>query len=64
MSSSDALTVIQGDIYGVREPFDTALVDPSINFDREAGFALQQLAKNDFSIKTAMGNRQSVSMRW
>lgn len=60
MSSNTALTTIQQDIYGTREPFQAALVDTSIHFDSEAGFALQQLAKNDFSLKTAMANRQSV----
>lgn len=60
MSAANALTVISDDIYAVREQFDAVLCDHSINFEREAGFALQLLSASDFSIKTAMANRQSV----
>lgn len=60
MSTSDALTVISGDIYAARQPFDAALADKSISFEREAGFAIQQLARNDFTMTVAMNNRQSV----
>lgn len=60
MSTSDALTVISGDIYAARQTFDAALADRSISFEREAGFAIQQLARNDFTMKIAMNNRQSV----
>ena len=54
------ISVIQGDIYGVRAQFDSVLVDKSINFEREAGFALQLLEVNDYALRIAMGNRQSV----
>lgn len=60
MSSNDALTVISGDIYAVRETFDSVLADPGISFEREAGFAIQQLSRNDYSMKIATENRQSV----
>ena len=60
MSTENALTVLSGDIYATRETFNSALVDRSINFEREAGFAIQQLGKNDFMMKCAMGNRQAV----
>lgn len=60
MSTSDALTVISGDIYAARQPFDAALADKSISFEREAGFAIQQLARNDFTMTVAMNSRQSV----
>lgn len=60
MSSNDALTVISGDIYGIRTQFDSVLADPGISFEREAGFAIQQLSRNDYSMKIAMDNRQSV----
>lgn len=60
MSAANALTVISDDIYAVREQFDAVLCDRSINFEREAGFALQLLSASDFSIKIAMANRQSV----
>lgn len=60
MSSNDALTVISGDIYAVRETFDSVLADPGISFEREAGFAIQQLSRNDYAMKIATENRQSV----
>lgn len=58
---SNNLSVIEGDIYGVRETFAAVQVDKSLNFEREAGFALQLLSRNDYTIKVAMGNRQSVT---
>jgi len=60
MTTATALTVISDDIYQARESFNRALVDTSINFEREAGFAIQQLARNDFTMRIATGNRQSV----
>jgi recombination protein RecT len=33
---------------------------PAISFDREAGFAIQQLGKNDYMMKAAQNNRQAV----
>lgn len=60
MSTNDALTVISKDIYAVRQSFDAVLADPGISFEREAGFAIQQLSRNEYSMKIAMDNRQSV----
>lgn len=60
MSNANALTVLSEDIYKTRESFNSALVDRSINFEREAGFAIQQLGKNDYMMKAAMSNRQAV----
>lgn len=60
MSTNDALTVISGDIYGVRASFDAVLSDPGISFEREAGFAIQQLSRSDYAMKIATENRQSV----
>lgn len=60
MSTESALTVISGDIYAARKTFDAALVDRSISFEREAGFAIQQLSRNDYTMRIAMENRQSV----
>lgn len=60
MSSNDALTVISNDIYSVRTAFDAALADPGISFEREAGFAIQQLSRSEYAMKIAMANRQSV----
>lgn len=60
MSTANALSIISGDIYEARGAFDGALVDRSISFDREAGFAIQQLGKNDYMMKAAQNNRQAV----
>lgn len=57
---SNALALITGDIYGAREAFDAVLADRSINFDREAEFAIQVLQQNDYALKLAQNNRQSV----
>lgn len=57
---ASALEIISGDIYGTRDQFEAVLVDKSINFEREAGFAIQLLSANDYALSTARGNRQSV----
>lgn len=57
---SNALALITGDIYGTRDAFDAVLADRSINFDREAEFAIQVLSQNDYALKLAQSNRQSV----
>lgn len=54
------LAVITQDIYDSRGTFAAVLTDPSINFEKEAGFAIQVLQNNDFALKIATGNRQSV----
>lgn len=60
MSTAIALTEISADIYSAQARFEAVLSDKTINFEREAGFAIQVLGSNDFAMKTAMGNRQSV----
>jgi recombination protein RecT len=60
MSTANALTTISGDIYASEPQFHAVLADKSINFEREAGFALQVLGGNEYAMKTAMANRQSV----
>lgn len=60
MSTANALSLISGDIYGAQVQFENVLSDKSLNFEREAGFAIQVLGANDYAMKTAMGNRQSV----
>lgn len=57
---SNALAIITGDIYASRDAFEAVLADRSINFDREAEFAIQVLSNNDYAIKIAQSNRQSV----
>jgi recombination protein RecT len=54
------ISIIEADIYGTKEQFHSVLSDNSINFDREAGFAVQVLEQNDYALKIALGNRQSV----
>lgn len=57
---SNALALITGDIYASRDAFEAVLADRSINFDREAEFAIQVLSQNDYALKLAQSNRQSV----
>jgi recombination protein RecT len=57
---SNALQVITDEIYGVRASFESVSVDRSINFEREAGFAIQMISASDYALKVAMGNKQSV----
>jgi recombination protein RecT len=57
---SNALSIIQDDIYGTRDQFQAAAIVPGMNFEREAGFAIQLLTANDYAIRIATENRQSV----
>lgn len=57
---SNAIQVIEADIYGTRDSFQAVLADRSVNFDREASFAVQVLTSNDYALGLAMKNRQSV----
>lgn len=57
---SNAITIISGAIEQARTSFANVLTDRSINFDREAGFAVQILGANDFAMGIATKNRQSV----
>lgn len=54
------IVTIEQSVYGTKDSFVSVLTDRSINFDREAEFALQALYGNDFALKIAMQNRQSV----
>jgi recombination protein RecT len=60
MSNANSLTVLSDDIYASRGGFEAVLVDRSINFEREAGFAIQQISGNEYTLSVAMNNRQSV----
>lgn len=57
---SNNLQVLSDEIYALREHFGAVVCDKDINFDREAGFAMQVLARNDYTVSVAMGNMQSV----
>lgn len=54
------IATIEQDIYGAKESFSAALKDQSINFEREAGFAIQAISASDYAIGIAKSNRQSV----
>lgn len=57
---NNSLALITADISNAKDGFLRVLADPSINFEREAGFAIQILQNNDYTLKAAMGNRQAV----
>lgn len=57
---SSALTIIQGTIQEARDSFAAVLTDRSLNFEREAGFAIQILSSKDYTMKVATENRRSV----
>ena len=56
---SNSLQIIREDIYSTRERFDK-MSGGALNFEREAGFAVQIVAANDYTMRIAMDNRQSV----
>lgn len=57
--SNHQLAIIRDDIYSVRERFDK-MSGGALNFEREAGFAVQIVTGNEYAMKIAMSNRQSV----
>ncbi len=57
---SNALATITNEIYAIRGSFNDVVVDRSINFEREAGFAIQAISKSDYSLSVAVKNPQSV----
>jgi recombination protein RecT len=57
---SNALSIIIDEIYGTRDKFASVLSDRSINFEREAGFAIQAISSNAYTLQLASNNRQSV----
>lgn len=58
--SSDALSIITEDIYNTKTAFCSIVTNNSITFEREAGFAIQCISSNEYMMKVAIGNRQSV----
>jgi len=57
---SSAVTTIANEIYAARDSFVSVLTDRTLNFEREAEFAIQTITGNDFAMKMAMQNKQSV----
>lgn len=54
------IAVIKDEIYALRDTFQSRLSNNNLNFEVEAGFAVQQLEANDYLLSVAMSNRQSV----
>jgi len=54
------LALITKEIYAIEPAFKKVQIDASINFQREAGFAIQVLESNEYALRLALGNRQSV----
>lgn len=55
-----ALATIEQYVYGAETNFQSMLVDRSITFEREAGFAIQVLTASDYIMNLAVKDRQSV----
>jgi recombination protein RecT len=58
--SNTQLATVDKIVYDVRDQFASMVADPSIKFEAEAEFAIQQITKNDYSIKLARGNPAAV----
>lgn len=54
------IVTIEDSVYGTKDSFASVLSDRSINFDREAEFALQTLYSNKYAMEIALQNRSSV----
>lgn len=54
------IATIKTEIYALRDSFNSRLANKSLNFEVEAGFAVQQLESNDYLLSVALSNRQSV----
>lgn len=57
---SNDLALVTNDIYACRDAFLAVQAEPSLNFDREANFAIQILEGNNYTLKVALQNRQAV----
>jgi recombination protein RecT len=53
------IAIIKEDIYSTRERFEK-MSGGALSFEREAGFAVQIVASNDYCMRIATENRQSV----
>lgn len=57
---SNQVATIANEIYAARDSFASVLTDRTLNFEREAEFAIQTITGNDFAMKIAMSNKASV----
>jgi recombination protein RecT len=56
---TNSLQIIRDDVYSTQERFEK-MSGGALNFEREAGFAIQVITANDHTMRTATENRQSV----
>ena len=57
---SNDIQTISDEIYRLRDTFQSRLTNNNLNFEVEAGFAVQQLESNEYLLGIALSNRQSV----
>jgi recombination protein RecT len=57
---SNALALVTDEIYAQKDAFMSVLSDRSLNFEREAGFAIQVISSNSYALGIAGSNRQSL----
>lgn len=57
---SNEIQVLESDLFGLKEQFQSVLTDRSIRFEAEVGFAVQVLAGSTYALGVARNNRQSV----
>ena len=57
---SNDLELITECIYTSKSDFNSVLSDKSINFEKEAAFAIQHFSNNEYSLQVALKNKQSV----
>lgn len=57
---SNQLTLIENEIFSIEPVFQEVLVTPSIQFRREAEFAMQIMAANDYTARVALQKPQSL----
>jgi len=57
---NNAVATITNEINAMRGSFNAVMAERHMNFEREAGFAIQAITANDYIMKVALGNPQSV----
>lgn len=57
---SNAVATITNEVYALRGNFNTVSADRHINFEREAGFAIQAITATKYILDVAIANPQSV----
>lgn len=58
--ADNKLVAVTNEIYAARDDFEAVSIDRSINFEREAGFAVQIMQSSDYLLGIAMSAKQSV----